>query len=195
MTLPNQHTHEITDFSPFDETEQYLGFSYVEKYPLLYSEDGAYRYFCIKDPEVIAAVICKPTAINNKTYQVIHRSWVAPEYRNRGYMKAMIYSIHNQEMDAMMSDDCISPQSLGIWRELCRVRGGKVIDLDTGEKCDDYVTESSKRRFLLDRTEGRTQPLNPKFSKPLGGPSRIHLQGYQYFIENRYLDIHPKTSK
>ena len=124
--------------------------------------------------------ICKPEIVNGKSFQVIHRPWVKPEYRNRGYMKAMVYGIYSQGVDDMMSDQSLSPQSRCIWTELCRVRCGK-------------MTNSPDVRFFLERPT--IDWAKTKFAKPLGGPPMMHLHGYQYFIDNRYLDIHPKTSK
>ena len=184
MTMMNQHTHIIPDFTVFDSAVQYKGFAYVEHHPLLHVELDGLHYFCIRDPEIIAAVVCEPTEIADRHCLVITRSWVAPGYRNRGYMKALMWGIVHQR-DTLASDSQLSPQSVSIWRELYRVKTAEIIDIATGVRRppveSDFVTDHVHTRFIM-------VPVPNRFWKPM----TIHLSGYQYFINNRYLEVSPK---
>ena len=183
VPIAQMDQHNIADMSVFDNAEQY-GPACVEKYPLLYNEDDRAYYFCIEEAgKKIAFIVGEKNTFNGKKCIIIRRTWVEPQYRNRGFMKAMYNTLYNQRF-VIISDIELTPESRAIWQALAIMRPVKILDRETEEireiEPTDFTTKNDKTQFILEMVIDRfTTTLNNDI-----------LFEYEIFINNKYKEIY-----
>ncbi len=180
--VPVQSHHNITDMSVFDNTIRFKKAS-VEKYPLYYSEDNSTYYFCLEENgNKFAFIIAQKNIFNGKSCVVIQRTWVIPEYRNNGIMKAMYNTLHNQGL-TVLSDIELSPQSKSIWKALTITGRASVIDTTTEQirkaTDADFTSDINNTRFIMEHCVDR-------FWVPLNNDVVLE---HSMYINNRYKEI------
>lgn len=183
----SQNQHGIKDMSVFDGAVQF-NHACVEKYPLLYVGTNTAYYFCIEvDNTKVAYLIAAKSTYSGKPCLNIKRTWVLPEYRNRGFMKALYNTLHNQGF-VLLSDESLSPESISIWRALRNLHDVKVIDVQSSEITRpvadaDFAIYNSDTRFII---EQYTAPVPSKFGMPVNTLMNELLLEYEYYIDNKY---------
>jgi hypothetical protein len=134
IKIPQQVMHGF-DLKKWDDAKQFKS-AKVEKYPLHANVEGDDYFFCMIDSDTQEKIaFMKAIKIDGfSSALIIKRTWVEPEYKNKGLMTALYNTLHNQGF-SLISDNQVSPESLSIWRKLHNQFGKsvKMIDADTHE--------------------------------------------------------------
>jgi predicted GNAT family acetyltransferase len=153
IKIPSQD-HGIKDLTIFDEVVRFKHAS-VEKYPLLFKQDGDQYFFSIEIDNVKVAFLIaeKLSDFTDKETIMILRTYVVPEFRNKGLMTALYNTLRNQRF-RIVSDLHLTPESMSVWKKLISGLGAEIIDKKTRKtrkaKLQDLSIDDASKLLMLE---------------------------------------------
>lgn len=142
----------------------------VENIPLYKSEYGNNEeaYALKKDGKFVCWLYGVVGHIVSKPVLYVQRTFVLPEYRNKGLVTALYQNLNSKFDKTIVSDNEQSPETISVWNKLSKISTVCVLDIDTMKKVnkkdvpDKMLYGSERYRLMLEAYENSEFAVIPK---------------------------------
>lgn len=188
LNIPNQDQHSV-NLSQFDINNA-KQVAFAERIPVFYSSaKNLELYFLKKDDDIISFILGSKTTINDNEYLEIHRTWVDPEHRMKGYATALYSALYNKLNKKLLSDEKQTPIIQRIWKNVDTVLNTETGEIKTRSQISDselYVDGSD-----LSRESKRYRLIKENFINLLTRPYDLE---HNKIIGDNLIATHPDNN-